>query len=196
MLQAVERVPDPGKHTKYVCRCDCGGTALVHMGNLLQGKTKSCGCLHLAGLKARCTTHGATQTPEYRIWVDMWQRTTVRTNKGYPAYKLRRPPESWRHFNVFYAELGPRPGPEFSLDRIDNDKPYGPGNCRWATDVQQASNTRKNVYLEFNGVTQHVAQWARDLNVPAGVLHGRLRAGWTTERTLTTPRRATKGAKA
>lgn len=192
-LTALKRESETGKRTRYVCSCECGAEITVDGSSLSTGNTKSCGCLHRDLLKTRNTGHGLTNAAEYAVWVDMWQRTTVPTNKAYPDYKDRAPPAVWRDFQVFYAELGPRPSPKHSLDRIENDQPYGPGNCRWATRVEQNNNTRKNVQITFNGRTQTAALWAKELGVPPKRLYDRLAAGWSSERILNEPSRQREG---
>ena len=191
-LTATERIATHGKHTRYKCICTCGTITVVNGGCLSTGNTRSCGCLHADELKARCTTHDMTHSAEYKVWVDMWQRTTITTNKAYAEYKHRAPPELWRDFSVFYAELGPRPSAAHTLDRINNDEVYGPGNCRWATTDVQANNTRRNVHLTFQGKTQTLSQWTKELNLPSGIISSRIKAGWSTERALTEPSRQQK----
>jgi hypothetical protein len=92
------------------------------------------------------TKHNMTHSPEYRAWDGMWRRCTNPKHKSYHLYKDRAPPEEWRDFSVFYAEIGPKPAPGYSVDRIDNDKPYGPGNVRWTTDHVQARNKTTNIW--------------------------------------------------
>lgn len=98
--------------------------------------------------------------------------------------------ERWRDsFANFFTDMGPRPTPKHSLDRIDNSGNYKPENCRWATDVEQAQNMRKNRFLTHDGRTLCASEWARVIGVKPGTLERRLNAGWSVERALTEPLR-------
>jgi hypothetical protein len=86
----------------------------------------------------------------------------------------------WRDsFDAFLEDMGNKPGPEYSIDRIDNSKGYDPGNCRWATREEQSNNTRRNTLIEYNGRTQTLAQWGKELGIKYGTLMYRHRAGKT-----------------
>lgn len=130
----------PAGKARWCCLCQCGTRTVVTSGAIVNGHISSCGCLKREKITQLHTTHGMTHTPEYVIWKAMWARCTNPSNKKYLEYKDRRPPEVWRDFAVFYAEIGPRPSPAHSLDRLKNDLPYGPGNVRWATPIEQSAN--------------------------------------------------------
>lgn len=149
------------KHRRvlWVCKCACGNTAEVVAGNLRHGLSRSCGCLKAEAARARCSnpaTHPARKhgharnwtsktTPEYGAWQKAKFRCSNPNDPFYPDYGGRGITmcQRWREsFEAFLADMGTRPGPGYSLDRIDNDRGYEPGNCRWATALEQAANRR------------------------------------------------------
>lgn len=127
----------------------------------------------------------------YRRWFQM--RARVRTK---PRYLGRVTVcERWQTFENFYADMGEPPTPQHTIDRINNDGNYEPGNCRWATPREQAANRRDNVWLETNGERRLLIDWARRLGVPSITIRLRLKRGWDITRAVTTPtlRSATRG---
>ena len=173
-----------------VCLCDCGTTKAIQRIYLQDGRVQSCGCYRRECGQAK-RTHGMHGTVEYRAWVGMIQRCTNPRTKSWPRYGERGIVvcDRWREsFVAFYEDMGPRPGPEYSIDRIDNDGNYEPGNCRWATKKQQGRNKRNNRIVVFNGQTKTLAEWAQEMRTSPSTLHIRLeRRGWSVEKTLTTP---------
>ena len=146
-----EGAKDHRGRVTWHCSCDCGETRAVLGANLRNGNTKSCGCLSVLKSAARLTTHGHGRTPEIKCFHAMWQRCTNPKDAAYPRYKDFAPPPDWRDFLVFLNEVGSRPSAGHSLDRINNDKPYGPGNCRWATAAQQNRNRKSNINVSLGG---------------------------------------------
>lgn len=138
------------KEARWKCVCDCGHEIVVSGYGLRSGHTKSCGCYQLEKALATSIKHGETKggisTDEYKIWAGAKRRCTDKTYKGYKNYGGRgiKMCNEWRdNFSKFIEEVGRRPGNEYSIDRIDNDGDYEPGNVRWATRSQQNKNRRR-----------------------------------------------------
>lgn len=174
---------------QYVCRCDCGRERPVAAGHLRRGLSTSCGCRAKEANQARAT-HGRSGTLEYMIWGAMVQRCCNPRARAYPKYGGRGITicDRWRRsFEAFIADMGPRPSPSHSVERKDNNGPYSPANCVWATDETQANNSRQNVFLEFGGRRLTVTQWSREIGCDMHTLRSRLRMGWSVDKALTTP---------
>lgn len=139
-------------HASWFCNCSCGNNTIVHISNLASGHTQSCGCLMSEVIAARLR-HGDTRekrTPEYRIWTSMIQRCINPNVRKYPNYGGRgiKVCDRWRYsYQNFLADIGRRPSSKFSIDRINNDGNYEPGNCHWATAKEQRANQRKRCVL-------------------------------------------------
>ena len=139
-----------GAPSTWDCRCECGSLVIVRGGNLHSGSTKSCGCLRRDHAKQLKIKHGhapkrGRPSREYRSWQAMKRRCFVSDNDNYRYYGGRGITvcERWKNsFENFMADMGPRPKRR-TLDRIDSDGNYEPGNCRWATGSEQRLNQRR-----------------------------------------------------
>ena len=191
-LTLIERRPE----RKAVVRCDCGTVKIVFYDNVIRGKTRSCGCLS----RERSTTHGGTigarngQTmAEYGVWNKMRQRCSGLDRKSAHNYADRgiKVCERWTaDFSAFFADMGPRPTPKHTLERVENDGNYEPSNCRWATRKEQLNNKRTNRFIEFDSRRQTIAAWADEYGIHRCALRQRVFVyGWPIRRALTTPTR-------
>jgi hypothetical protein len=183
-----------GRYYFYRCRCKCGTIKDINANNVRSGYVRSCGCLASELSSKRRTTHGYSRSKEHKAVYDAWLNMIFRCTKpGHKHYKYYGGRgilvcQAWlESVDRFVKDVGKRPSAKHSLDRIDNNGNYEPGNVRWATKLQQASNTRKNRYLTFSGETRTVSQWSRLKGIHKNTLTKRLKSGWTTEDALTKP---------
>lgn len=143
------------RHSVWICSCSCGKRKSVVSANLRTGNSKSCGCSQKEKVRERSTIHGqaarGAYTPEYICWSAMKRRCTNKNDRAYKNYGGRgiKVCKRWLDsFEAFYSDLGPKPSLELSIDRIDNDGNYEPGNCRWATRKEQNNNKRGMIPME------------------------------------------------
>lgn len=171
---------DDGK--TWQCVCACGHRRVVRGKDLRSGRSTSCGCAS----RERSTKHGRKNSPEYSSWQAMIARCTRPSHGAYHRYGGRgiKICDRWRHsFEDFFADMGPRPE-GLTLDRIDTNGHYEPGNCRWATRAEQSRNQRTNVLLSAFGKTMCAAAWAKEIGVTRTCIWLRLRRGWSVEKAL------------
>lgn len=200
-LTVVDKTNERRRHcVVWLCKCDCGNTKKVVSADLLNGDTRSCGCLHSEIFKSIRSNekfladengrykHGGKGTRLYTIWKCMKKRCINPHDKSFPCYGGRgiKVCDEWAHdFKVFHdwaIENGYRD--DLTIDRIDIDGDYTPGNCRWATNEIQANNKRNNVKIEYNGELHTIPEWAQITGISKSVLRGRYRNGWEPERML------------
>lgn len=134
--------------------------------------------------------HGNTGKPEYYTWSNMKSRCHNSSHKFYPLYGGRGifVCKEWRDsFLKFYEYVGNRPGKGYSLDRIDVNKGYEPGNVRWATQKQQQNNMQRNMRLTYNDENKTVHEWAAILGIKPVTLYTRIYRGWDTKKAIETP---------
>lgn len=187
---AGKRIDKCGKIKYYWhCVCSCGRAAVACRRSLVLGEHTSCGCKWMERLMNGVITHSSSYTPEYKIWSSMRQRCSNPKAVGWINYGGRgiKVCERWEKFENFIQDMGTKPTKNHSIERIDNNGDYGPSNCRWIPKQLQPRNTRRTIFLTFNGQTKPLFQWAEELSISYQTLFNRLDSGWTTERILGRP---------
>jgi hypothetical protein len=135
---------DSTRKYHWSCRCTCGIVKPVRDTSLRNGKSSSCGHDRSKAL-ASSTTHGQTDSPTYKSW--QWMKTRVRRNQSYRDRNITVCTR-WQDFRNFHADLGDKPaGKRISIERIDNSKGYGPGNCKWSEPKEQSNNRENTVFI-------------------------------------------------
>ena len=186
-LKVVNSVYVKGAGTVWVCKCECGNEIFARAGNLTRGNTKSCGCLRK---RTKPISHpkpprrGDTKL-SWELMINRCHNRKSEKWKDYGGRGITVCPQ-WLDYNTFLADMGERPLGT-TLDRIDNDGNYEPGNCRWATAKQQANNRRDNVRLQAFGREQTLRQWAEEYKLPVSTFAGRLQKGMEVEGALLLP---------
>lgn len=174
----------------WLCACECGINAPVRGGCLTRGDTQSCGCLQQERAYKSAYRHGRAHTPIYNVWCSMRARCKNPKVKSFAGYGAKGITvcERWQTFENFLHDMGERPSPKHEIERVDGTKGYFPDNCIWATRETQANNKSTNHILTFQGKSQSIAMWARELHLTYPTIKMRIRNGWGTELALSTPR--------
>lgn len=176
--------------TFWWCRCRCGNVDKVTAQQLVEHKSESCGCLNRERTGDAHRTHGQSQTVEYKIWKGMRRRCECSDSRDWPDYGGRgiRVCKRWRSFEAFLADLGPRPGKGYSIERRNNDKGYSPDNCYWATQAEQNRNKRTTRKYTHGGVTLCLKDWSDRCTIRYDKLRKRLtKYGWAFSRAISVP---------
>jgi hypothetical protein len=199
-LTVIKRVEKPAErktdhHAYWLCKCDCGEECIVRSSNLKSGNVKSCGCMSIE----KSTKHGMRNDSIYANWCTIKQRCGNPNNAKYPRYGGRGISiyKEWENdFKAFYDYVSQLPNYKkegYSINRIDNNGNYEPGNIEWANDKTQSNNKSNNHLLTYNGETHSIAQWAEIKGMNPYTLYNRiLTYHWDAEKALTTPVKKTK----
>jgi hypothetical protein len=176
-----------GRNT-WVCRCDCGFISTVRNGHLRAG---SSGCRNCSRV-----THGESRrgerSPEYRAWTHLKNRCDNPKNKKYHRYGKRgiMVCKRWQVFENFLADMGRKPLPHLSVERINNDGNYEPENCKWGTPTEQARNSSTSMQMDYMGKTRALSEIVELSGTDLGyhTVKWRLYRGWTLHQSLTLPK--------
>lgn len=187
-LLTVTRVGKTKTGAHYaICDCDCGTkNRPVQMARLVNGKTIACGCQNGPSK----ITHGLSKTPLYGRWLGMHSRCYDNRNASYENYGGRGIVvcDRWHKLEAFVEDMSPGFAVHLQLDRIDTNGNYSPDNCRWATAAENTDNTRRSIFVEYNGQRRTFREWSAIVGIPRKLLTKRvIERGWSVEAALTTP---------
>lgn len=173
--------PSKAGHPQWGCLCICGKPTTKRQSQLIAGTTTSCGCMREGNRLPKITKHGWYGTPEYSAWSSMKKRCFNYADKNYQNYGGRgiKVCDRWLKFENFIADMGKRPSPEHSLERVNNDGNYEPSNCKWATRTEQGRNRRTCTMVELGGFTKSIAEWCDIFDADYEVVIQRMKRGKT-----------------
>lgn len=166
--------PKSKTSTQWNCKCDCGVEKLVRAAHLSTGKSTGCSACGRGHTKHGGAA-GGVFTKKYKTWRSMKLRCCTPSHQDYERYKGLLC-EEWMEFKAFDEYMPEPPDDALTIDRIENDKGYEPGNVRWATWTEQHRNQSNNWWIEFDGKRQLLVDWSRELKIKAATLAQRIRA--------------------
>lgn len=195
-LTVLSKLDEVRKKAAYwICLCGCGNKTIAAAHHLRQGKKLSCGCLsdHIAPFSGeKNKTHGMDGSATYRTYYSMLARCKENAvpskRKNYWDRGISVCDRWKESFENFLSDMGERPDGQMSIDRIDNDKGYEPGNCRWVHISDQSKNRRVCIFIEKDGVTRSLDDWAGIVGINRATLYSRIRDfGWDPVKAISTP---------
>lgn len=172
----------------WMCECSCGDRRIIGDASLRTGIASCWKCKRTTSCMGEASRF-REETTEHRIWRALKQRCLNKNCPAFPDYGGRGIAicERWSDYRNFLSDMGRRPSKEHTIDRIDNNRNYEPGNCRWATRIEQANNTRSCHLLTFNGETLSKAAWARKIGMQPGAFMYRIKK-FGLEKAITMPK--------
>ncbi len=184
----LEKVRNPKRRGwLWRCICECGSIRLIRGDTLAKHHSSHClNCKLNPSKPKHGHTSGSGWSLTYGSWMQMRQRCTNPKAKHFDRYGGRgiRVCDAWNDFRVFLADMGERPSKGHSIDRINGDGNYEPGNCRWATRREQQNNLKNNVLITHDGKTLSISAWSRETGISINNLRYRINHGWPVAEAL------------
>jgi len=173
----------------FSLRCVCGIELTVKKSSVRSGNTTSCGCKRKVTLSITSKTHGLSTHPLYQTWADMRRRCTNPKTTGFKNYGGRGITvcERWQKFEVFLSDMGERPYPDATIERLDVNAGYNPDNCVWIPRSKQVENTRLTKLYTYDGVDYSIGDLkkiAATFGVSYNALRGRLTNKWPVKKAV------------
>lgn len=185
-LTVIAPAANIGKAVAWMCECICGVIKPIRAYCLLRGDSRSCGCLKLEGNRF---SHRDSNSPTYISWQSMRQRCRNPKGNRYHRYGGRgiHVCKRWDSYENFLADMGKRPSIKHTIERKNSNNNYNKANCKWATQREQQNNRNNNHRITFQGRTQTLMQWSREVGLKHDTIKERIKAGWNIADSLTKP---------
>jgi hypothetical protein len=194
-LTVTKLLPSQNLETMVEYSCECGGDGVAPAWRIVCGVRKSCGCIKRDAMVKRNTKHGLAHLPEYKIWAGIKTRCLNlehSSSKGYGDAGVTISKEWEASFTEFFKDMGSRPTPDHSVERVKNSLGYSKDNCVWATANTQQRNRSSTLWIEHKGETKTLKEWADSVNLDYHAAYYRFTKGWSIDRMLSTRSRAKK----
>lgn len=174
------------KHVYYEATCDCGSRLRVRVDVI--GKYKNHSCRSCRGKHSLNYKHGLSDTKVHVCWQKILSRCGRKRDPRYTYYGGRGifVCKRWKKFENFFSDMGHPPSSKHSIERIDNNGPYSPNNCKWATKSEQVRNRRVTRWITFNKKRMCLKAWEEETGIDSSLIRYRLAKGWSTKDALTT----------
>lgn len=184
-LTVVSRLENIKGNTNWSCLCDCGVETTAIAALLNRGDKQSCGCLQRERAGANLKTHGLSKTAAYGVWCGMVKRCSNPAARDFARYGGRGISvcDRWKDFENFYADMGAPPS-GMTIERRDNDGPYSPDNCEWATRATQGANTSRVIRVVVDGKQKSLRQACADMGLKYQTILMRIYRGSSVEEAL------------
>lgn len=192
-LKVLRRAPNIDRFASWLCRCECGEQVVITGYLLRSGRKKSC---NINDHRYRNPLLPKYDKLTNASWSQMRTRCTNPSHKNYPNYGGRgiKVCPRWNNYHAFAVDMGPRPSKAYTIERVDVNGDYEPGNCKWATREEQDRNKRNSVHVTYQGKRILLIDLVKELGLSRGVVYGRLKLGWPLEHALALPLRPRKAA--
>lgn len=192
--------PDNNKNKYYICECDCGNIKSVNIYHLLDGSSKSCGCIqrekNSLRMKKLNTKHNLSKIKLYSVWHSILSRCYNKKNISYKHYGMKGVIvcDEWKNFINFYnwsikngyiENENTKTRNKITIDRINSNGNYEPNNCRWVNNYIQNNNKSNNKFYTYKNKTLTLYEWSRILGINRVTLYDRLKAGYSIEKAFT-----------
>ena len=174
-----------GRRWLWECECDCGGISVAYPNQVMRGKTKTCGCGRSVTFRDMHLKHGDSGTRLYEIWKGMRRRCGHNSYSKHYGDRGISVCDEWQNYTIFKEwALSHGYAANLTIEREDVNGDYCPQNCTWIVSTDQPKNTRRTIWVTYEGITAPVSSWADRLGIARPTVYDRIHRGMTPEEAL------------